>query len=326
MVDDDIRRGLADAAPPAARADFDRLWQRGRRQRRQLQVVGGIVAAAALVPVAAFGASAILDRDATTPVIGSGPSDCPVTIPDGDVDPPAPYPSEPAGDGRAWYGNQDLWTVLDTDGDHSPGKSVWWSGHFRGGVDEPTPDIEVTWRRLDWPADAAITVTGGTNAHTAEDGWFMIAGLDPGIGGCWEVTATYRGAELSYVYEYDDALTERLEPIHADQLPTAQLRDLADLQDGDRLYALPLTGDHTDHQVFVRFRDGARTLLFGTACTVVNSVPRPERWDGTCLEPASSDGDRVTGALPHGTVGTVVDHADRRAPSTSAPGWGSSRR
>lgn len=303
MADDDIRRTLVDAAPPAGQADFDRLWQRGRRQRRLFQVSGGVAALAVLVPAAALGTSAILDRDTTVPVIGSGPSDCPVTIPDGDWQPPAPYPSDPAGD-SAWYGTDELWTVLDTQGDYQPRKSVWWSEDFQGGGEEPTPDIDVTWRRFDWPADAVITVTGGTNAYTAEDGWFMIAGGDPGIGGCWEVSATYRGAQLSYVYEYDDALTERLHPVDPDQLPSPQLLDVADLQDGDRLYTLPLTGDHTDRQVYVRFRDGDRPLLFGTACSVVNSVPLPERWDGTCLEYTSPEGDRITGTFPHGTVGT----------------------
>jgi hypothetical protein len=28
----------------------------------------------------------------------------------------------------------------------------------------------------------------------------MIAGIDPSGSGCWRVTATYKGAELSYVY------------------------------------------------------------------------------------------------------------------------------
>ena len=41
----------------------------------------------------------------------------------------------------------------------------------------------------------------GTNAYTPEDRWFMIAGIDPNTPGCWRVTATYKGATLSYVYE-----------------------------------------------------------------------------------------------------------------------------
>ncbi len=47
------------------------------------------------------------------------------------------------------------------------------------------------------PARSALR---GTNASTFEDGVFMIAGIDPEIPGCWQVTATYRDAELSYVY------------------------------------------------------------------------------------------------------------------------------
>lgn len=30
----------------------------------------------------------------------------------------------------------------------------------------------------------------------------MVNGIDPQEPGCWEVTATYRGATLSYVYEH----------------------------------------------------------------------------------------------------------------------------
>jgi hypothetical protein len=41
----------------------------------------------------------------------------------------------------------------------------------------------------------------GTNAFTVEDGWFIIGGIDPDVGGCWRVTATYKGASMSYVYE-----------------------------------------------------------------------------------------------------------------------------
>jgi hypothetical protein len=40
-----------------------------------------------------------------------------------------------------------------------------------------------------------------TNAFTPEDGSFMIVGFDPNSPGCWEVTASYKGTTLSYVYE-----------------------------------------------------------------------------------------------------------------------------
>ncbi len=78
---------------------------------------------------------------------------------------------------------------------------MWWSTSFGGGSVEPEPDIDVVWERLDVD-QAPITNDGeGTNAHTPEDGWFMIAGGDPREPGCRRVTASYRGAQLSYVYE-----------------------------------------------------------------------------------------------------------------------------
>ena len=99
-----------------------------------------------------------------------------------------------------WYGTDELWTVLDIDGDHPPRKSGWWSESFLGGAVEERPEVVVTWTRLDMK-DEVVTDANGTNAHTDQDGWFMIGGIDPDIPGCWEVTATYGGASVSYVYE-----------------------------------------------------------------------------------------------------------------------------
>lgn len=96
-----------------------------------------------------------------------------------------------------WFGTSDLWTILSTG--YHPRKSVWWSDNFPGGRVEQSPPIVVTWKRLD--ADRPlITETRGTNAFTLDEGWFMIAGIDPEEPGCWQVTARYKGAELSYVY------------------------------------------------------------------------------------------------------------------------------
>ena len=127
--------------------------------------------------------------------------ECPVTIPPRPGYLPAdPARAAPSMDDAVWYGDDDLWTVLPVDGTYQPRKSVWWSEHFPGGHVEERPAIDVRWKRLD--ADRPdITVEGGTNASTTEDGWFMIAGIDPDEAGCWSVTAAYAGAELSYVYE-----------------------------------------------------------------------------------------------------------------------------
>lgn len=101
-----------------------------------------------------------------------------------------------------WYGTTDLWTVLTADGSYGARKSVWWSAQFPGGDREERPEISVTWRRLD-VAQPEIVSDRGTNAFTAEDGWFMISGGDPQADGCWEITATYKGATLSYVASID---------------------------------------------------------------------------------------------------------------------------
>lgn len=126
--------------------------------------------------------------------------DCPVTLPiNPDFSPPDGYP-EDARVGQGWFGTADLWTVLPVDGAYDWRKSVWWSANFPGGAIEEDPPITVNWDRLDVEAEP-ITITDGTNAYTEEDGWFMIAGIDPDVSGCWEVTAEYKGETLSYVYE-----------------------------------------------------------------------------------------------------------------------------
>jgi hypothetical protein len=98
-----------------------------------------------------------------------------------------------------WYGTTALWTPLTIDATYRPRKSVWWSSAFGGGAHEPTPEISVTYQRLDAKAPLISSGSPGTNAFTEEDGWFMIADIDPETRGCWKVTATYREATLSYV-------------------------------------------------------------------------------------------------------------------------------
>ncbi|MEX0864447.1 MAG: hypothetical protein WD269_06175 [Acidimicrobiia bacterium] len=136
-----------------------------------------------------------------TEVPGGGGQVCVVTragVPE--LTPPDPYNPDPSSEGSHWYGTPDLWTVLRSDGSYTPRKSVWWSAASQGGAAEPDPDLEVTWRRL-FENPLVIEGEPATNAFTPEDGSFMIAGFDPPLPGCWEVTATYKGSTLSYVYE-----------------------------------------------------------------------------------------------------------------------------
>ncbi|CAN5855908.1 hypothetical protein BH23ACT4_BH23ACT4_03580 [soil metagenome] len=115
---------------------------------------------------------------------------------------PDPWPSEYPHEGEVWYGTEELWTALAVDGDHGVRKSVWWSINFPGGMVEEQPDVSVTWTRLDTKEPVVIDNGGdATNAFIPEQGWFIIAGIDPAEAGCWEVEATYEGATLSYIYE-----------------------------------------------------------------------------------------------------------------------------
>lgn len=153
----------------------------------------------------------------TSGIVDEPVSECPVTMPPepglevsapDDVvyteafPAPEPYPHRYPRDGMVWYGTEDLWTALPVDGDYVARKSVWWSTNFPGGMVEEQPEVWVTWTRLDIP-EPVVMDNGGraTNAHTGEDGWFMVAGIDPDEPGCWKVEATYKDATLSYVYE-----------------------------------------------------------------------------------------------------------------------------
>ncbi|MFV2000985.1 MAG: hypothetical protein ACC654_11540 [Acidimicrobiia bacterium] len=130
--------------------------------------------------------------------VSDGPV-CPVTIPpEPGFAPPDGYPSTPVS--GVWYGSEGLWTVIEEDGISSPRMTVLWSINFPGGQEEEQPEVDVTWTRIDIVGEPISNGGEATNAYTPGDGDFMIAGLDPNEPGCWQVTATYKGATLSYVY------------------------------------------------------------------------------------------------------------------------------
>lgn len=115
---------------------------------------------------------------------------------------PETYPTEYPDEESVWYGDDGLWTVLPLDGLYDERKTVFWSANFPGGTVEEQPELHVTWARLDSDDKRVVDNNGqATNAYTPEHGWFMITGTEVLEAGCWEVTATYKGATLSYVYE-----------------------------------------------------------------------------------------------------------------------------
>lgn len=145
------------------------------------------------------------------------PAGCHVTVPgDPAFVPPNPYrKTPPALSHAAWYGTATLWTMVDLDGEvwHGPPydgqgfgqKTFWWSKDFDL-PNELQPAIRVVGRRLDVPGPTFSAGDPGTNGFRAFDdiGEFMLVGVDVPTPGCWQITATYRGTDLSVVVWLDD--------------------------------------------------------------------------------------------------------------------------
>lgn len=171
---------------------------------RRLPAWSYALIAAVVVLVGIGGVALLVNGDSEETTVGGGGA-CPVTVPpQPGLTPPEGYPPNPVDRESVWYGTDELWTPLNKDGGHGPRKSVFWSVNFPGGAVEESPRLFVTLRRLDEGQPELITNQGeATNAYTVADGWFMIAGFEAEPG-CWEVTASYKGATLSYVYEIEE--------------------------------------------------------------------------------------------------------------------------
>jgi hypothetical protein len=145
------------------------------------------------------------EAGASRPVV-SGDTGCAVTRPDPAFVAPSPYPATPPPLYESeWFGSEKLWTMINRDGEvwrfpQGPDalwvKRFWWSVEWRGMRDEPEPAITVVGTRLDGPG----TFTSGpaTNA-SADFGEAMLAGVEIPTAGCWQITASYGDAVLSFV-------------------------------------------------------------------------------------------------------------------------------
>lgn len=182
------------------------------RSLRMLVVVG-LLASACAADAAEAGRWL---PDQTTPkthvgteVIGSQDA-CPLTIPPrpGFV-PPNPYPPQPPALYQAvWYGTPALWTMLGPegevweelpmDGGMFGQKTFWWSDGYSATA-EPTPSITVTGLQLDGPGSFEAGGPGTSGFREGDVGSFMLVGIGIPAAGCWELTARYGDAELTYV-------------------------------------------------------------------------------------------------------------------------------
>ena len=135
------------------------------------------------------------------------PENCPVTLPEkATFEAPEPYSTNVPWDGFFWYGSDELWTVLRTDGvwaglplnpEGYTQKIMWWSDLYVL-KDELQPALVVTGERLDEEAPP-LKFYGATNAFADDIGDAMLTGVDFPTLGCWEIAGQYKGAELSFV-------------------------------------------------------------------------------------------------------------------------------
>jgi hypothetical protein len=178
---------------------------------------GAIGAGAMLVAVLALGVwTQMVDR----PRIGTGGSTasptasqaivaeaCSVTRPNPPFAAPSPYPSSPPDDRYAWFGSPALWTMLELDGEVWDAanaafpvsqKLFWWSSNWAGMRADPAPVLTVVATRLDGPG--SVRTDHATNASADSlGGQAMLAGIEFPTAGCWQLTAQYGDAVLSYI-------------------------------------------------------------------------------------------------------------------------------
>ena len=123
--------------------------------------------------------------------------------------------------------------------------------------------------------------------------WALIAGL------ALLTAACSRDASPASV-----SIPGEAEAVGAEVLVTPEEVAVADLQPGDELFRLPVSGYSVgEYSVLVRLRAGEPPLLFGTSCDVVSAAPLPTGWRGVCFE-YTSEGQRVLGQFPWGTTST----------------------
>jgi hypothetical protein len=157
-----------------------------------------------LLTVLTFG---LVANAGQTPPSGASTASCPVTMPpDPPFIPPAAFAGLPLR-GEFWYGTAALWTRL-TDSSVWNGlprndagyrqKVFYWRPGYDGRI-EQQPALVVTLRRLD-AAVSPVEIKNATNAYF--DGmWSMLVGVDVPTPGCWDVSARYREAMLTFVVD-----------------------------------------------------------------------------------------------------------------------------
>lgn len=208
-------RYAASVGRQAVRPAFGHLLVR-RRHRNLISAwsLAGATVVGIAVVVLTWPTSGISDPSATPPPLAGVPESCPVTVPgenaftpEGEApeDPPAVYED-------VWFGTPDLWTLVSPEGEvwsdlprDADGtlteRTFWWSANYS--ADDPG-EIRVTAEQL---GGSGLTFEASETAGSGFDPFMTqpthesvtVVGLDLPNTGCWRLTATYKGATLSYV-------------------------------------------------------------------------------------------------------------------------------
>lgn len=157
-------------------------------------------------------------EDIVPAAVADVPESCPVTVPrDNGFTPASEAPEGPPSVYEVvWYGTPQLWTMLNPEGEvwrdlpFRDGsfiqKTFWWSENYSP-VDPA--EIAVAAQHLNGSAPTVEVNKPGGRGHNP----FMllpthesvtVVGVDIPQPGCWELTAEYKGATLSYVVWVSD--------------------------------------------------------------------------------------------------------------------------
>lgn len=134
------------------------------------------------------------------------PESCPVTrlTPETQFTPPHTPRASDIGSAMFWYGSDSLYTPLYSDGRWrgitSPtgtrNKSYWYRKNAEWLTEQPY-QLKVTYRQLH-AVGPMFTASGVTNAVMSKQ-IAMLLMLELPTRGCWEVTASYKNAHVSFV-------------------------------------------------------------------------------------------------------------------------------
>lgn len=126
-------------------------------------------------------------------------SSCLVTLPPSPAFiPPEPYIARPDGE-SFWFGSQRLWIRLPIELTAQQGQKLFvWSQDYKEPRQEPKPALVVTGRRLDGESQPFVAQEATNVSHIA-GGPAMLIGITVPEIGCWELTAFYHHATVSFI-------------------------------------------------------------------------------------------------------------------------------